>query len=343
MKRAAVRWGVGLLWAALAWPGASAQAADEARVVAPQEVRTWLLSIHEAAQRHNFQGTFVVSSGGVVSSARIAHFRQGSNEFEHSESLNGPTRHVYRHNDVVHTVWPESRLVVVEQRSLVASFPALLQAGNDRIADFYNGRFLTQMERVAGREARMMLIQPKDDWRYGYKLWADQTSGLLLRVDVLGLRGEVLETSAFSDLALYLKPQPESVLRPIQRLASYRTLRPVLTPTRLEEEGWRLLDGAAGFHQVSCVKRLMPEFHALEKSAASPQILQVIYADSLTHVSIFIEPFNAQRHEPSKPQSTSMGATHTLMQRHGDWWLTLMGDVPLVTLQRMAQGLQRTP
>ena len=38
------------------------------------EVRSWLLRIHEAAQTRNFQGIFVVSSGGQMTSARIAHY-----------------------------------------------------------------------------------------------------------------------------------------------------------------------------------------------------------------------------------------------------------------------------
>ena len=61
-----------------------------------REVRAWLLRIHEAATHRNFQGTFVVSGGGAVSSARIAHFCEGPNQFERSESLDGfsAQRHV---------------------------------------------------------------------------------------------------------------------------------------------------------------------------------------------------------------------------------------------------------
>ena len=120
----------------------------ESAVAAP-EVRAWLMRIHEAASHRNFQGTFVVSGGGAVSSARIAHFRDGPNQYERSESLDGQARYVYRRNDLVHTVWPTARVALVEQRTLLASFPALLQAGDDRIVDFYNVR-AEGVERVAG-------------------------------------------------------------------------------------------------------------------------------------------------------------------------------------------------
>lgn len=85
---------------------ASAIAAPDAPVE-PKQVRAWLMRIHEAASQRNFQGTFVVTAGGAVSSARIAHFYDGVSQFERIESLDGQARHVFRHNDQVQTVWPQ--------------------------------------------------------------------------------------------------------------------------------------------------------------------------------------------------------------------------------------------
>ena len=96
--------------ACIAAPSVWAQPATPPEVPGQaREVRAWLLRIHEAASHRNFQGTFVVSGGGAVSSARIAHFCEGSNQFERSEALDGQARHVYRHNDVVTTLWPVSK------------------------------------------------------------------------------------------------------------------------------------------------------------------------------------------------------------------------------------------
>ena len=323
-------------------PGASAQpraVATEPPAAAASEVRAWLMRIHEAASHRNFQGTFVVSGGGAVSSARIAHFCEGPNQYERSESLDGQTRYVYRRNDLVHTVWPTARVALVEQRTLLASFPALLQAGDDRIVDFYNVR-PDGVERVAGHEANVLLVRPKDAFRYGYRLWADQASGLLLRADVLGERGDVLETSAFSEVTIGVKPQPETVLLPMKRLDGYRVLRPVLTATRLEAEGWMLRQPAPGFRQVSCVKRPLDGPGPVDKDGVEPQVLQTIYSDGLTYVSVFIEPFNARRHP--RQMLATVGATQTLMLQQGEWWITVVGDVPPATLRMFAMGLEHT-
>jgi sigma-E factor negative regulatory protein RseB len=311
-------------------PAASAQTDP----VEPKEVRSWLMRIHDAASHRNFQGTFIVSAGGAVSSARIAHFCEGANQFERIDSLDGQTRHVFRFNDVVHTLWPRLHVALVEQRDLVNSFPALLQVGDDRIADYYEVQ-PQGMERVAGHEASVLLLHPRDAYRFGYRLWSEKTSGLLLRADVLGEQDEVLETSAFSDVAINVRSQPDAVLQPMRKLDGYRILKPSLTPTKLEAEGWTLRQSVPGFRQVSCVKRPLD----IEEGGSTFEALQTIFSDGLTYVSVFIEPFNPERH--TRAMLTTIGATQTLMRRQGDWWVTVVGDVPTGTLKAFAGGLER--
>ena len=312
-------------------PAGASEAGIEAR-----QVRSWLMRIHDAASHRNFVGTFVVSAGGTVSSSRIAHFCVGTNQFERIESLDGPMRQVYRHNDLVHTLWPASRVARVEQRNLLATFPALLQTGDDRIVEFYDVR-PEGTQRMAGREADLLLLRPKDNRRYGYRLWADRETGLLLRVEVLGERGEVIESSAFSDVVVGVKGEPDSVLLPMKRLEGYRVLRPALTPARLDAEGWTLREGVPGFVQVSCVKRPLAGLTDDDRDAVSPA-LQSIYSDGLTHVSVFIEPYNPARH--LRGMQTAIGATQTLMRRQGDWWVTVVGDVPAATARQFADALE---
>jgi sigma-E factor negative regulatory protein RseB len=127
---------LGLLMVALA----PIQGARAEPAAAAHEMRTWLMRIHSAASHRNFQGTFVVSGGGSVASARIAHYCDGSNQYERIESLDGPARQVFRHNDMVRTIWPGSRVAQLEQRDLLSTFPALLQAGDDHIQDVYEVR-----------------------------------------------------------------------------------------------------------------------------------------------------------------------------------------------------------
>lgn len=317
---------------AFAGPEAASAPASEEQ----SELRAWLMRIHAAASRQSFEGTFVVSAAGVVSSARIAHFCVGANQFERIEPLDGQARRVFRHNDKVFTFWPAARSVLIEQRNLIASFPALLQAGASRVDGYYVMR-KGGTERMAGREAELLLIEPRDKLRFGYRLWADKATALLLRVEVIGDKAQVIESSAFSDLTIGVKPHPERVLQAMQQIDGYRVVKPAMSPTRLDAEGWSMRLSVPGFEQLSCIKRPLDGLPADDRDAQT-EVLQTIFADGLTHVSLFIEPYHPERHR--REMQTSIGATHTLMRRHGDWWVTTVGDVPAVTLRQFDGALE---
>lgn len=319
---------------------ASSPVAHDGVPLDAQEGRAWLMRIHEAASHRNFQGTFMVTSGGSMSSARIAHYCDGPNQYERIETMDGQLRRVYRHNDVVQTVWPQAHVATIEQREQMSSFPALLQGGDDRIADAYELRSFGT-ERVAGHEANVLQLKPKDAFRYGYRLWAEKSTGLLLRAEVLGSHDEVLESSAFSDVNINVKTQREIVLWPMARTAGYRVVRSNLQATQLEAEGWTLRAPVSGFKLVSSVRRPLDSAGEPRSDSASPspQVVQSIYSDGLTYVSIFIEAFDPQRHQ--QPIQTSSGATHTMMRRQDDAWITVVGDVPPATLRAFAGALQR--
>lgn len=327
-----------LVAAAVLGSGVQAQERDRNSRAPSQDVRVWLTRIHEAASRQNFQGTFVVSSGGNVASARMAHFSDGSSQFERIESLDGQARNVFRHNDTVHTLWPKNKVALVERRNLLPSFPALLQAGSHSIAEWYEVQ-PQGPDRVAGHEADVLLVRPKDAYRYGYRLWSDQRSGLLLRADVIAEQGQVVETSAFSDIVIGVPPNPESVLSPMKRLDGYRVIRPDMQMTQLEAEGWSMRSTAPGFRLLSCVRRDLGGTQPAAVGEAVPRMLQAIYADGMTYVSVFIEPYREAHH--AKPMPAPSGATRALARRHAQWWVTVIGDVPMATLERFADGLER--
>lgn len=332
-----------LAGAALLAPSVRAQADDSLEQT--RDATYWLARIHDAGGKRNYQGTFVVSAGGAVASARIVHFCKGSNQFERIESLDGQQRQIYRHNEVVHSFWPRERIAVVETRQAIREFPALLSAGVERIAEHYDVEPVGE-GRVAGHEAHVLLLRPKDGWRFGYRLWAEKRSGLLLRAEVFDAREVVLEASAFSELRIGVKPQPERVLQAMKQLEGYEVKRPVLTKADPADEGWVFKHIPPGFRHVSSVKRPMAA-PAVPRSAVdladevedSSQVLQSIYSDGMTHVSVFIEPYDAGRHR--REMSMAMGATQTLVRRQGDWWLTVIGDVPPATLRAFADGLER--
>lgn len=295
----------------------------------------WLQRIQQAAADRTYQGTMMTSAGGVVSSSRVAHICNGRERYERIEVLDGQVRRQYRHNGSVLTVWPQTRVAVLEQQEPIPDFPSL-PANGSRALESYDLKSIG-MDRIAGYEAEVLMLKPRDGHRYAQRFWAERDSGLLLRTDVLGPRGEVLESSAFTDLSIGGKLAADSVLGPMKKLDGYRVVKPQSQRTQLEAEGWSLARSVPGFQLVSCVKRPLD---AVADGSAAEQVLQAVFSDGLTHVSVFIERFDAQRHRSMR---TVLGATNTSMNRAGDWWVTVVGDVPMATVQQFESMLQRRP
>jgi sigma-E factor negative regulatory protein RseB len=298
------------------------------------QARQWLVRIHQAATQRNYQGTLVVTTGSTMSSSRVAHYCEGSQSFERVELLDGQPRRVLRHNDQVLTLWPAAKAARLEQREAIAPFPALPAGGEDELFERYD-MLGEGAGRVAGHDARVFLLRPRDGARFAQRLWAEQGSGLLLRADVIAADGRVLETSAFSDLVIGTKSRLEGVQAALKQLDGWHVVKLKPQRTTLEAEGWQFKSPVAGFRQVSCVKR---QLGGDDERATHAEVVQAIFSDGLTHVSIFIEPYRGERHRQG---GAVVGATHTWMQALGDQWVTAMGDVPLATLKQFVNALER--
>lgn len=301
----------------------------------PTDARSWMARVQQAATTLNYQGTLVFNAAGVVSSSRVLHYCEGKHRYERIEVLDGEARQVLRHNDLTQTLWPRTRVAVVEQRPSVPEFPAL-PTGNTQALDAYDLKMLGT-ERVAGHEAQVLVLKPRDAHRFAQRLWAERSSGLLLRADMLGARGEVLESASFSDVTIGAKASPDTVLQAMRKLDGYRIVKPAVLQTQLDAEGWMLAKPVPGFHLVGCLRKQLSA-RGEPLPSGSPDVLMAVFSDGLAHVSVFVEPYDAERH---KPVATSLGATHTVMTRAGDWWITAMGDVPMATAHLFSVALER--
>lgn len=307
----------------------------------PVDAQGWLARMRAAASERNYTGTMTFTAGGGVStSSRVAHFCVGDQVYERIEALDGKPRQVFRHNELVHTVWPQTGLAIVERRSLPTGLPSSTQSVDPSALEQYELR-VEGDDRVAGREARVLLLQPRDALRYAQRVWTDRETGLMLRTDVLAADRSVLESAGFSSIEIGVRAQPETVLQPIRQLDRLRLLRPTQVATGLEAEGWMLAPPLPGFRLTACVKRPAAVEPAAAGQILRPEGLQAVFSDGLTHVSLFIEPMDAARMR--KPLRAQFGATHSLSGRKGEFWITAVGDAPAATLQSLFDALQRRP
>jgi sigma-E factor negative regulatory protein RseB len=286
-----------------------------------------LTRMHEASRQRNYIGTFVVtSSSGHMSSARIWHACDGQRQVERVESLSGAPRSTFRRDDEVLTFLPESKTVRSERRETLGLFPELLKPDESAIPEYYAARRVGT-DRVAGFDADIVQVLPKDSLRFGYRIWSEKKSGLVVKLQTLDDAGKVLEQAAFSELQLDAPVRMEKISQMMAVPDGWRVEKAEAVKTTAAAEGWGLKAPIAGFKAMSCYKR------------PAEGVLQWIFSDGLASVSLFVEDYDRQRHVHEGVFAS--GATHTVTRRVQDWWITAVGEVPAQTLKAFSLSLER--
>ena len=161
---------------ALAWAVTGAAAAEEPAPKRAVEYTAteWLHRMDQALTTRNYDGTFSHWQGGRVEMLRIIHRVQDGTVSERLASLDGSGREFIRTGANLTCYLPDRRTVLVEQRpaeeSLV-SFPSI----NDQTASFYDIREVGHT-RLNRRDTHVIAVSPKDEYRYGYRLWVDEST-----------------------------------------------------------------------------------------------------------------------------------------------------------------------
>lgn len=321
--------------------GLPAQAENSESTSDGLRAQSWLKKIQSAAQKLNYSGTFVYQQGSQMRTSRITHLLDGRNEIEKLEILDGKPREYVRNNDEVTCYVPETKTLLVEKRVTHDVFPAILATNPTDLAEFYNVR-TDETGRVAGHDCQAIVLEPKDRLRYGYKLWAEKATGLLLRAQTLNEKREVVEQISFTQISI--GNIDRNKVRPsFSNTTGWRQESAVMSQGSLS--GWTVKSLPPGFKKIREVKRMVSDASAsglaattLQSAAQSSQreVSQMVFSDGLAAISVFIEPGSQSRTEGSLQQ----GALNIVGKRQGDFWLTIVGEVPSAAIRQVANSIE---
>ncbi len=326
-RNASRRW-MNVLVLASAWAAFQASAQDIRRDP-PRSEAQWIQAARSAAQRVNYTGTIIYQAGSEIRSSRITHLFDGTRSHERIQTLDGKPREYLRHrsdsDDEVQCLIPESKKILVEKRSVEESFPSLSGASPEEILQRYDAR-LGAVERVAGLDAQALALEPRDAARYAYRLWIDRATGLLLRAQTLNERREVIEQIGFSDVRIG-DPIDRSSLKPAWSTDGWSVVQSEYRKTNLAKQGW-IVPTPDGFRKTREVARRM----------GTTEAMQVVFADGLATVSVFIEPGSPVIEPPSAVQMR--GPTAVFSRRISAALVTVVGEVPPGTIRAVAQSVE---
>lgn len=309
---------------------ASAQSSEE------RDLLKLLQTTQAAAKKTSYSGTFVYQQGNQIRTSRITHGFDGDIEVEKLEILDAKPREYIRRNGEVSCYLPDSKLIQVEKNLSQEEFPALLSENVNLLPESYYIK-KAQMSRVAGVECQVLNLQPKDALRYGFRLCVEKNAGLLLGVQTVNPRNEVIEQIAFTQISL--GDVDKNRLKPsFANVAQWKTEN--MTVQANVNSGWIVKNLPSGFKKTLETKRLIPisanVAGADQGQPKSHQVVQMMFSDGLSTISVFVEPNTGNRTEGSLQQ----GAMTIMGKRSGDNWLTVVGEVPNAAIKQVMNSVQ---
>jgi len=292
----------------------------------------WLQVVSSAARTMNYSGVFITQRGEDISTSSLVHYVVPQGHFERIETLDGQRRIMVSLGGQVRTSWPDYRLTLIDNQAGQVSFPRLLKTTDGEVDRNYRLERGGQ-ERCAGYECQVSTILPRDDLRWGYRLWSLRDSQLLVKAQTLDTAGHVIDQVAFTQLKVNIAPRNALVQDSLRQPPGYAVEQMKVIPVTLQSQGWALSAPVPGFKTVGVFRRSM------SVGGKSSEVLQWLLSDGLASVSIFIQSATALT-EPVAPEQR-VGGTLALSRRIGDAWLTVMGAVPERTLRRVSESVVR--
>lgn len=276
----------------------------------------WLDRIGPALAQQDYQGTLVTVSGGKIETLGVFHAYEDGRERMRLVALTGPHREVIRDDQMVMCIGTGIDSVGYDSDPAGRWNPAGQFAHAGKL-DSYRAT-LGSVSRVAAREAQVINLQPRDSWRYGYRLWLDSLTGLPLRIALLGDDGLPMEQMAFTELSVGRKPDAAD-LQPSTRQGLQRVQ--TLGSGKQDDPGWRIASPPPGF-RLRAARRL-------------GESVQLLYSDGLANVSVYIEPVPGNRRAQSTMQRGAVNA-YSLWQ--GPRHVVAIGKVPAATVEYFARN-----
>lgn len=309
-------------------------AEDQFRKKSEHDGYEWLKKISSAPRHHNFQGTFVYYADGHIESSRIVHKVDERGEHERIDVLDGLTRIVYRTNDALKCYLPDSKKVYLEERWFRKFFPDLLPQPSERIYENYAYE-KGKLERVAGYESQVVKLVPRDNLRYGYKMWVDVDSGLLLKMAVIN-KDAVIEQFAFAAIEIDKEIDDRLLNTDSMDISDdWKTIKLSTFALGDDEPVWRFGELPTGFKKVTEMKR-----NLIGKSGL---VDQIVLSDELASVSVFIEPIDNEMVSPLPGFYSSRGAINIYVRELENKKITAVGEVPLSTIKLIGDAVLLRP
>ena len=290
----------------------------------------WLERIYSASEKLSYVGTFVYQQGQRVETSRIVHVADPSGLRERLETLDGVPREIVRSGDEVVCYLPASMTVKIDKQPGRRPFPAILSEQLKDVSENYSVK-KGEIERVGGYSCQVLALEPRDRMRYGHRLWADLSTGMLLKAKTFNEKNELLEQFTFTQIKIggaigrdQLKP------RYFRESKDWHIEDSGATRANLAESGWTMRSMPPGFRTIAELMRTV---------GGTEGVGHIVLSDGLAAISVFIEPATSKRPAPQAGLARQ-GAINVYVRPLGNYWVTVVGEAPAESVKYVANAVE---
>jgi len=304
--------------------------------VAENDATQWLQRMATAIKTLNYKGTFVYIHGRQVEAMTIVHKVDELGEREKLMSLNGAAREIIRDQNKLICILSDNKSVIIEKSRARKIIPDALLMISAKLRKHY--RFVVIGNgRMTGRKAKIIAVEPRDKYRYGYRLWLDKRSAMLLKSDVINDKGQVVEQLMFTNLTI-VKNIDDSALKPEVAHKDFKVFKQ-LKKARVQNapKAWRVSRLPVGY------KMKMYTTHDMRTSKMP--VDHFVYTDGLSIVSVYIEKPSPDKSKQKGENrfligATSMGAINAYGREVAGYQITVVGEVPKASVMLIGRSVE---
>lgn len=300
----------------------------QASGLASPSVELYLARMQKVLFTANYRGIMVLQHNTMIKAISITHGQAPSGGWERIVTLNGPPRELLKNGHRLELLFEGRPVRLME---VMAHYTGLPQDWVDFSGHFspallheYQFVLLPKIGRVADHPARIVLIRPRDHYRYGYRLWLDAHNGFPLRSDLLNSHGQVIEQMMFVTVHWY----PERI---------WHAKPPFVPPVAA-----RTSRKASKIPHCRFV-RLPRGFRIVQDTTAQVPgpVRHILLSDGLASVSVFIHPLRPRT--PTLVGMAKMGSVTAYGKKIGAFSLVAIGEVPPRTVRWIIREARLVP
>ncbi len=285
-----------------------------------------LQQMQRAYHHYNFELSLIKVRQGTIEPLRFSHAVSEKSELSHLIYLNGRPSEYLKRNNEISFFEAGSDPYTLSGARMPGFWSAVLGMNLEQVLKSYDP-VVTGRNRIAGLPVQVVRLAPKDPSKYGFVLWLEQASGLLLRLDLIDEGGNLVEQ--FMGVDLRIMPEPSSWLLALDKVTLPRAVTTEQAYQAPQQElGWAPGWLPKGFRVTSTDR------HPLVGTGEMVDYMMV--SDGLVDVSIYLSAPESGMGE----QLVRQGATSLLrLLNDHKVEVTVVGEVPAQTAQRIAESL----